>query len=57
MIDRETLQAVLDQISRLKQENGTLSAPLIVWTIEQMLDRATDRWDDGFRAGLEVRND
>lgn len=55
MNDRETLQAVLDQIARLKQEHGDVSPALLTWTIEQMLDRSVDRWDDGFQKGRECR--
>lgn len=57
MLDKDTLAAVLDQIARLKQEHGELSPALLEWTVSQMLDRSTDRWDDGFRAGIDSRID
>lgn len=55
MYDRETLQSALDQLARLQQEHEDIEVPPILrWTLEQMLDRASDRWDDGFHAGLEA---
>jgi len=57
MLDKDTLLHAIEELERVAQEHPDTCSPLMIWTLNQMLDRSTDRWGDGFRAGISTRLD